>query len=716
MPRVERCVSQRRARTFAALTGVTLLASLAGCKCDDGINQVKASFRPNENALAFGRVLENETGSRTLILAATDQGSVDVAVTVSPPFEAASAVTVPGSGQVSLEVLFRASDKPAAGTLTLNSVTQEFVVSLTGVGVHKKDCQPTQPCRDSVYDFASDECVEMMLPEGSACEPDSLCLEKGECRMGLCQGVARLCEDRDACTRDACAPGVGCVHEPRDCPAPSNPCKVATCDSDQGCGEGNAPDGTVCGNVSCVQAQLCVLGGCLTVPTPDGFLCAPKTPCQGEGRCMSQKCVKPDAGELKREFWFAVQGQPVLTEPGLLGAGGYLYAEVCDLPVPPPSGTDGGSSIDGGTVDAGPGSSAGDGGPRGCALVSWTGTGIERYVAHHPEGGERQLVHVSGAQVAMLHQQRQLELYATRNGALTLEVPLLMLSSREAISTGSQGEVFACMQPPDAGVALWRFFSDGGQQEVGAVSHVTALATDEHGTVHAYAADSGTLTSFEPLVDGGYRAGVRNTARGSAPLVVVEQQAWLGAASFFPPDGGNAAWVYPWWDGGQGRQLLSDAVLADGPLGMVFFRQCEAPLTSCPESEQTLVAHAVNLNSGTPRWEISVADAGERGQLKHAAVVSAALGAVATVAERTPLDGGTQAAFEVFGDGKRVLFCPIPGEGTISAAVIEGGILYTVSSLDGGHTLSGYDVKMLPLSSRGWPVANGVSGARRARP
>lgn len=705
---------------FAAVALFTVLALLAGCRCNEDVNQVNATFRPNETAIDFGRVLENDTASRTLILAATDQGRVEVTVVASAPFEAVSTVTVPGSGQVALEVLFHAGDMPVQGTLTLSSATQEYVVTLAGIGVRKKECRPTQPCRESVYDFPSDECVEVMLPEGSACEPDSLCLEKGECRMGACQGVARSCHDNDECTVDACAPEVGCVQAPRVCPTPSNPCRVATCDSSHGCGEANASDGTVCGAVSCVTAQLCVLGSCATVATPDGFLCAPKTPCQGEGRCISQQCVRPDAGMLKPEFELSLPGQPVLSAPGLLGAGGNIYAEVCDLPVPAvlasADGGDGGLLPGDGGGDAGASNNFGDGGLRGCALVSWTGTGFERFTVHHADAGRRQLLHVSGGQVAMLNEGEQLELHAARNGALTSVAPLSVATSRDAVSAGAQGEVFACLQPPDAGVGVWRLLADGGQKEMGAAAGVTALATDEQGVIHAYAADSGVLTSFLQLDDGGMQSWSRDAGRGAAPLVTVRNQVWLGATHLFPPDGGNAVWVSSLWDGGQGRQLLPDTVLADGPLGMVFFQQCEAPLTSCPESEQLLVAHAVDLNSGAQRWEIAVADAGERGQLKHAALVQSGLGAVATVTERSPLDGGTQAALEVFADAKRVLFCPFPGEGTLSAAVFEGGMLYTVFARDAGYKLEAYDVTILPLSSQGWPAPNGVSGARRARP
>lgn len=662
----------------------------AGCRCNDGgTSKVDATFVPQQTRIDFGRVREDDTARRSVVLAATGKGDVEVALSVGAPFGAVSQVTVPGSGQVTVEVLFVASDAFAEGTLTLDSATQHYSVTLTGQGVRPKDCPPSRSCRVAHYDFDSDSCKEAPSPEGAQCEPDGLCLEKGECHAGVCQGVARSCDDHDACTIDACASDVGCVQAARVCPLPSNPCRVASCDSDQGCGEADAPIGTVCGAVNCVMAHLCFAGQCKTVPTPDGFLCSPKSPCQGEGRCMNQQCVKPDAGTLSPEFVLGISGQPVFEAPGLLGAGGNLFAEVC------------GPLADGGDS---------------CALVSWTGSGFERFTVPHLDGGARQLLHVAGGQVAFLAQGSTLELYAARNGALTAAVPLAGVAFASAVSAGNVGEVFVGAQSSDAGGAVWRVFSDGGQSRVGDALGAMYLATDEHGSVHAYAPDSGALSAFSPLDDGGYAVVSRDAGRGYASLVVVNQQAWVGATSFFPPDAGVALWHGTLLDGGPGLGLENAAVLADDNTGIVFLTECSSPLTSCLPSERTVAAHAIDLASGADLWKVTVADAGEVGTLKHAAQLVVPLGGVATVTQRHPLDGGVQAALEAYGNGQRLMFCPFAGEGTVQAAVFESGLLYTVFARDAGYTLEAYDVAVMPFSNQGWPVPNGVSGARRARP
>ncbi len=697
------CQERRRFR-LALSVFVLFLAAAAGCRCGDGgTSKIDATFAPLQTRLDFGRVREDDTAHRTLVLAATGQGDVEVALSVTAPFGAVSQVTVPGSGQVMVDVLFVAGNTFAEGTLTLDSATQHYEVTLTGQGVRPKECLPSRACRVAHYDFDSDSCKEALSAEGAQCEPDSLCLEKGECHAGVCQGVARSCNDHDACTVDACANDVGCVQAPRVCPAPSNPCRVAACDSDQGCGEADAPVGTVCGAVNCVMAQLCFSGQCQTVPTPDGFLCSPKSPCQGEGRCMNQRCVRPDAGALSPEFVLGLSGEPVFASPGLLGAGGNLFAEVCGVSIPaePVDGGDGG--IDGGVS-------------LGCALVSWTGSGFERFTVPHGDGGERQLLHVSGGQVAFLADGVVLEMYAARNGALSAVVPLGGMASASAVSTGNVGEVYVCAQSADAGAVVWRVFADGGQSWVGDAPGAAYLATDEHGSVHAYAPDSGMLSAFSLLDDGGYAVLQRDAGQHHASLVVVQNQAWVGATSFFPSDAGAALWHSTLLDGGNARLLENATVLANDNLGIVFVTQCPSPLTSCMPSERTVVAHAIDLASGADRWEVTVADAGEVGTLKHVAQLSVPLGAVATVTQRHPLDGGVQTALEAYGNGQRLMFCPFAGEGTLQAAVFESGLLYTVFARDAGYTLEAYDVAVLPFSTQGWPAPNGVSGARRARP
>src|SRR5262249_52045713 len=157
--------------------------------------------------------------------------------------------------------------------------------------------------------------------------------------------------DQNECTIDGCAEELGCVNATKPCPRPANPCHVATCGASTGCGETSAPDGMPCGTVDCVSANVCVLGNCITIQTPEGFPCSPPTPCQAEGRCTMGACKRPDAGVMAPELTIRVGGAPTSSRPMMLSYAGQLFAEICALPV------------DAGAADAGsPDAGAPDGG------------------------------------------------------------------------------------------------------------------------------------------------------------------------------------------------------------------------------------------------------------------------------------------------------------------------------------------------------------------
>jgi hypothetical protein len=71
-----------------------------------------------------------------------------------------------------------------------------------------------------------------------------------------------------------------------------------------------APDGTFCGSKrGCEVADVCVDGACTVQDLPDGFVCAPATPCQGEGRCDGPVCARPPPTVLAPEWTFDADEQ-----------------------------------------------------------------------------------------------------------------------------------------------------------------------------------------------------------------------------------------------------------------------------------------------------------------------------------------------------------------------------------------------------------------------
>ncbi|HEX8826313.1 MAG TPA: hypothetical protein VF794_40785, partial [Archangium sp.] len=385
-----------RSRPWFLLLVAFVLAG--GCRCDEpDVGGTRGGFRLEEKVLDFGRVLEGDTARRSVQVLGTGRASVTVSASVRRgPFSVAEReVDIPGAGSVSLEVLFLAGNGPAEGTLVVSSEGRTEEVPLRGEGVRPLACIPSAQCRQARFELEPGVCMETVAPDGTGCIPGSRCQENGRCQSGVCVGSPRSCDDGNPCTRDACAPETGCVTSPVSCPASGNPCRVGVCKREQGCTEVDAVDLSICGKVDCVSARLCFSGTCREVPTPEDFLCAPSTPCQGEGHCRGGRCVRPDAGELTPAFVQELGGEPssVPGGPALLTHGGALFASVC-------------------------------GGDAGCRLVSYTGNGFLRFETPYPDGMARTLLAISDAGV-VVHESGALESYASAGTGTSLwRVPL----------------------------------------------------------------------------------------------------------------------------------------------------------------------------------------------------------------------------------------------------------------------------------------------------
>ncbi|MFP2905405.1 hypothetical protein ACLESD_10175, partial [Pyxidicoccus sp. 3LFB2] len=374
------------ARSWTPLLVALTVVVVSGCRCGDpGLGNSREGFRPQEEAVDFGRVLQGEQARRQVTLLATARASITVTASANAPFSVATPqVTVPGSGTATVEVVFTAGNGVAEGTLTLEGSGDSGSVRLTGTGVPPKPC-PAPQCRDSRFDVESGECVETPRDDGATCIPTSRCEEGGRCESGVCVGRPRTCDDNNPCTVDACSPTQGCVTSQVACPAPSNRCKVGLCDRDEGCTEADADDFTPCGPLDCKTANLCIKGSCTALPTPEGTVCAPATACRDEGTCQEGECELPDAGDLTPEWRQQLKGEPVDVSgaPVLLVQDGALFTSVC-------------------------------GGDAGCRLVSYTPGGLLRFESPYPDGGARSLVATSDAGVVVLGPDG-LEAYAPRD-------------------------------------------------------------------------------------------------------------------------------------------------------------------------------------------------------------------------------------------------------------------------------------------------------------
>ncbi|MBN9682424.1 MULTISPECIES: hypothetical protein [unclassified Corallococcus] len=721
-----------------------VLVLVGGCRCGDdpNVGGASASFRSQEEVVDFGRVLEGTQVRRSLTLVATGRAGVTVdAVTDAPFFVVVSQIVVGGSGTGTVDILFSAGNTPVEGELVLTAGRTTAKVKLTGVGVRPLTCVPRGECRDSRFDLDSGQCVESPLGDGASCIPSSRCQENGLCQAGVCVGQPRRCNDDNPCTVDSCSPTQGCVTANVACPVPSDPCKVGVCDRNSGCQEVDVADFSPCGAVSCKAARVCFSGTCRSVTPPDGFVCAPATPCQEEGKCNAGECVRPDAGDLEPDFSAELGGAPIAEDGGpvLLVDDGTVYVSVC-------------------------------GEDAGCWLAAYTESGLLRYESPYEDGGARTLLAASDAGVVVLAPEA-LESYAPRgvgelrwrtsltfaDAALDGGTPEVMPGTTGAgrVALTKEGDVLtyvtwsddAGMEPQhsrlvllsaDAGAPL----AMGPEEDGGGAAR---LAVDDARGVYLYtpwdgrlaftnwalpevSTDGGTLMarpdpsfgdapedggiaslSLEPL-DAGVPGGAPSLALASGRLLV-------GTQAFLDTDGGVLT-ALDWDAGTRTLSPLAEPVLMSpgGMVGHAFASACDhTDGTPCTGAELRTVLRSFSSDDGHFLTEVDVLPS----LLLPGAFHEAALleqNTVGVLAEAELPNGQRQAWLEWIAFGNKLNQCSLKGRVEVAGAVFAGDLLHVALRRDGVWWLESY-----PLGGRtevrGWPQRNASpAGTRRAVP
>jgi hypothetical protein len=706
---------------------VAVFAAVAACRCQPPPTmQVEVNFRVEEKSLDFGRVLEGDAPTRSVHVTSTGQADQTLELTVTAPFSIdAGTVDLPGGSTVEVPVTFHAGNMPVTGVLTVNgqgnSPDAGIDVTLTGIGVHPKTC-PTPTCRESHYDLASDSCVETVSPDGAMCTPTSTCLEHGQCLGGVCQGTARTCDDMNNCTTDGCAEGIGCVNTMIACPAPADPCFIATCNPNSGCGTGPAPEGTPCGSVDCVHANVCTGGHCITVPTPEGFPCSPPTPCQDQGHCNSGVCKRPDAGIMMPELVLPIGGAPPAGRPMLLSFASELFGEICALPVPVPDAgaTDAGDAGDAGAADAGDGGAdPTDGGT--CALISYTSNGFERFTQKFVDQRERALLHIANKGAALLDADGGLELRSTATGSLIWRVELPGSVLPRGVASSAAGDPWAVVGTSDGGALLMRAV-DGGVQplaDLGAPGQ--QLALDERGGAWFASTSAGTIGWLPGLNDGGIFPSPLWTASApdaaTATLATATFEAVPGNRQLFADDAGVIA-TFDWTDdAGEPLQVLERFTLMSTQRTSIFYKLCPQPLMSCNPGDEELWVRSFSMQTGDIVDDVRLAQSGSTSSVVEAALLDLTPfppGVLTLVQLHS--DAGDSAVLRLALAGSSDLACPLPPNSNIAGATIGDGKMWIYVQRDGGpFALEVYDLTGVNLAGIGWPEADSVSGQRRAR-
>ncbi|RKH71722.1 hypothetical protein D7X96_07280 [Corallococcus interemptor] len=705
-----------------------VLVLVGGCRCGDDPNLggASASFRPQAEVVDFGRVLEGTQVRRSLTLVATGRAGVTVeAVTDAPFFVVVSQIVVSGSGTGTVDILFSAGNAPVDGELVLTAGRTTAKVRLTGVGVRPLACVPQGECRESRFDLDSGQCIESPLEDGASCIPGSRCQENGRCQAGVCVGQPRTCDDDNPCTVDSCSPTQGCVTANVACPVPGNPCKVGVCDRNEGCKQVDVADFSPCGAVSCKAAQVCFSGTCRSVTPPDGFVCAPATPCQDEGKCSAGECMRPDAGDLESVFSAELGGAPVAEDGGpvLLVDDGTVYASVC-------------------------------GEDAGCWLAAYTESGLLRYESPYADGGVRTLLAASDAGVVVLAPEA-LEAYAPRGAgelrwrtslafadggtpegvpgtgagrvALTQEGNVLTYVSRSAEPLRSRLIMLSAVD----GVPL----ATGPEEDGGGAAR---LAVDDTRGAYLYTPWDGRLafTSWalpEPVMDGGTLFGDALEDGGIASLILEQRgegvpggapslalasgRLLVGTRAAVDTDGGVLG-ALDWDAGTRTLSPLAEPVLMtpSGRVGHAFALACDRTDGSpCVDAELRTVLRSFSTDDGKSLSDVDVLPSPLLpGAFHEAALLSR--NTVGVLADAALPNGQRQAWLEWIAYGNKLNQCALPGRVEVAGALFAGDLLHVALRRDGVWRLEAYPVGER-AEVRGWPQRNASpAGTRRAVP
>lgn len=258
---------------FRRGVGIIALILVAGCRCEPiGVQPLSpGQLRFTPERVVFEPTYLSSARTTSLEVLNTEGASVNVEVSIADPFTTDLKTLSLKRGEATTITLTFAPSTVGLATSVLKVGNLE--VQVEGEGLEVPACTTDNVCASVHFDLERAQCIESLREDGASCETQCV---TGGCQAGVCTGALKGCDDADLCTVDACGESTGCTHIPRSCPAPTNPCKVATCDSTSGCGEEDAPDGMVCGRDDCTatSVDVCIAGNCVPRARPELGRCA----------------------------------------------------------------------------------------------------------------------------------------------------------------------------------------------------------------------------------------------------------------------------------------------------------------------------------------------------------------------------------------------------------------------------------------------------------
>jgi len=144
------------------------------------------------------------------------------------------------------------------------------------------DCDDKNPCTNDTC--SNGTCTHAPLASGS-CDDGNACTEGDACKAGACSpGTAKVCDDKNPCTNDSCETKTGCVAVPN----------TIACNDGDACTAGDTCDAGVCkpaGALECDDKNACTVDACDKVTGCKSTAAPLGTKCTDDGiACTADVC------------------------------------------------------------------------------------------------------------------------------------------------------------------------------------------------------------------------------------------------------------------------------------------------------------------------------------------------------------------------------------------------------------------------------------------
>ncbi len=265
-----------------------LCAYATACTCGSELTPTPIAPLEFVTTVDFGAAWLGQEVTRTLNVRNPSRAAQEFPwLPPDAPFSAGEAPARVGGGDT-VELTLRFS--PTAGGLHEGSARiGARLIHLLGEGLpecHAADCMKAH------FDLEAGECVTAPLPDETPCA--LTCADVARCFAGACLAVATTtCDDGDLCTLDACGAD-GCFHTPVTCEV-TDPCRVPRCEPGAGCVSDLVEDGVICGEETCLEADICLNGSCVRRPRGNADDCRYDT----VAATTSHACAFTRSGKLR---------------------------------------------------------------------------------------------------------------------------------------------------------------------------------------------------------------------------------------------------------------------------------------------------------------------------------------------------------------------------------------------------------------------------------